>query len=120
MTTETSPAGGDETTSDGRGDPVQATAAEGLAALLAAREPARPALIVPDSGHVMTYAEVTGQIEALAQSLAGLGVQRGDKVALCLPNGPDVVLLLLAVTMLGAAAAPPAGTSSSRGSMSPR
>jgi acyl-CoA synthetase (AMP-forming)/AMP-acid ligase II len=95
-----------ETTSDGRGDPVQATAAEALAALLAAREPARPALIVPDSGQVLTYGQIADHIETLMRRLAGLGVRRGDTVALCLPNGPDVVLLLLAVTMLGAAAAP--------------
>ena len=45
-------------------------------------------------------------IEALAQRLAGAGVRRGDRVALTLPNGPDFVLLLLAITALGAAAAP--------------
>ena len=33
-------------------------------------------------------------------------MRRGDRVALTLPNGPDFVLLLLAITALGAAAAP--------------
>jgi oxalate---CoA ligase len=61
---------------------------------------------VPDSGEVLTYRQLATQVEALAQRLAGLGVRRGDRVALALPNGPDVVLLLLAVTALGAAAAP--------------
>ncbi len=81
-------------------------AGESLAALLAGGEAGHPALIVPDSGEVLTYTQVAARVEALAQRLAGLGVRRGDRVALALPNGPDVVLLLLAVTALGAAAAP--------------
>jgi acyl-CoA synthetase (AMP-forming)/AMP-acid ligase II len=80
--------------------------AEAMAALLAAGAPARPALIVPDSGQVLTYAQAAAGVDVLARRLAGLGVRRGDKVALSLPNGPDIVLLLLAITALGAAAAP--------------
>ncbi|MGO8957960.1 MAG: AMP-binding protein [Streptosporangiaceae bacterium] len=80
--------------------------AESLADLLAGGDPARPALIVADSGEVVTYAQTAARIETLAQRLAGFGVRRGDRVALSLPNGPDVVLLLLAITALGAAAAP--------------
>ncbi len=83
-----------------------AVPAEPLTELLARGEPDRPALIVPDSGEVLTYAQLAARIEALAQRLAGLGVRRGDRVALSLPNGPDFVLLLLAITVLGAAAAP--------------
>jgi len=82
------------------------TAGESLTALLAGGEAGHPALIVPDSGEVLSYTQVAARVEALAQRLAGLGVRRGDRVALALPNGPDVVLLLLAVTALGAAAAP--------------
>src|SRR5919108_113866 len=82
------------------------TAAEPLSALLARGEPSRPAFVVPDGGQVLTYARVAAGIEALAQRLAGAGVRRGDRVALTLPNGPDFVLLLLAITALGAAAAP--------------
>ena len=74
--------------------------------LLSRGEPAQPALIVADSGQVLTYAQIAASIETLAQRLAGSGVRRGDRVALALPNGPDVVLLLLAITALGAAAAP--------------
>jgi acyl-CoA synthetase (AMP-forming)/AMP-acid ligase II len=106
MTTETSPAGGDETAPGGRAVGAQPAAAEALTALLTAREPARSALIVPDSGQVLTYGQLADQVETLARRLSGLGVRRGDTVALSLPNGPDVVLLLLAITALGAAAAP--------------
>jgi len=80
--------------------------AESLTTLLARGKPGSPALIVPDSGQVLTYGQTADRVEGLAQRLAGLGVRRGDRVALALPNGPDVVLLLLAVTALGAAAAP--------------
>jgi len=79
---------------------------EPLSALLARGELGRPALVVPDNGQVLSYARVAAAIEALAQRLAGAGVRRGDRVALTLPNGPDFVLLLLAITALGAAAAP--------------
>jgi acyl-CoA synthetase (AMP-forming)/AMP-acid ligase II len=81
-------------------------AGESLSALLARGVPSRPAFVVPESGQVLTYAQVADRIETLAGRLAGAGVRRGDRVALALPNGPDFVLLLLAVIILGAAAAP--------------
>src|SRR5580698_1138986 len=79
---------------------------ESLTELLAGGRPQQPGLIVPDSAEVLTYAQVASRVEALAQRLADLTVRRGDRVALALPNGPDIVLLLLAITALGAAAAP--------------
>jgi acyl-CoA synthetase (AMP-forming)/AMP-acid ligase II len=90
---------------------------EPLTALLAHPEPGRAALVVPDTGQALTYAQLATRVEALSQRLAGLGVRRGDRVALALPNGPDIVLLLLAITALGAAAAPlnPAYTESEFG-----
>jgi acyl-CoA synthetase (AMP-forming)/AMP-acid ligase II len=94
-----------------------AMGAEPLTALLEHDDATRPALIVPDTGQVLTYAQLATRVETLAQRLAGLGVRRGDRVALALPNGPDIVLLLLAITALGAAAAPlnPAYTESEFG-----
>jgi oxalate---CoA ligase len=79
---------------------------ESLTALLASGNGDHPALIVPDTGEVLTYAQTATRVETLARRLAGLGVRPEDRVALALPNGPDVVLLLLAITALGAAAAP--------------
>src|SRR5450432_2847374 len=81
-------------------------AGEPLSALLDRGEPSSAAFVIPENGRVLTYAQVTAGVESLARQLAGLGVQRGDRVALTLPNSPDFVLLLLAVTALGAAAAP--------------
>src|SRR5258708_4386308 len=85
---------------------MAAVPVEPLTELLARGTGDRPALIVPDNGEVLTYAQLAARIDALARQLAGLGVRRGDRVALSLPNGPDFVLLLLAITVLGAAAAP--------------
>ena len=81
-------------------------AGEPLTALLRAGQPDRTALIVPDTGQTISYAQAADRVETLARRLADLGARRGDRVAFALPNGPDVVLLLLAVTALGAAAAP--------------
>jgi acyl-CoA synthetase (AMP-forming)/AMP-acid ligase II len=86
------------------GNPLAAD--ESLSALLAQAEPSRPAFIVPEGSQVLTYAQVSDRIETLAGCLAAAGVRRGDRVALTLPNGPDFVQLLLAITVLGAAAAP--------------
>ena len=80
--------------------------AEPLTALLAQADPTRRALIVADTGEALSYGQLAARVETLARGLAGLGVRRGDRVALALPNGPDIVLLLLAITALGAAAAP--------------
>jgi acyl-CoA synthetase (AMP-forming)/AMP-acid ligase II len=82
------------------------TGPEAMTVLLRGGDPARPALIVPEAGEVISYARLGRQEQEVAGRLAGLGVARGDRVALSLPNGPDLVVLLLAVTALGAAAAP--------------
>jgi acyl-CoA synthetase (AMP-forming)/AMP-acid ligase II len=81
-------------------------AGETLARLLDGGDAASPALVVPDVGLVLTYAQTATRTETLARRLAALGVRRGDRVAFALPNGPDLVLVLLAITALGAAAAP--------------
>ena len=39
-----------------------------------------------------TYAELDGDVSALAAGLAGLDLRRGDRVALHLPNRPEFVL----------------------------
>ena len=81
-------------------------AGETLDALFGGGQPTHPAFVVPDDGQVLSYAEMADRIETLAGRLAAAGVRRGDRVALTLPNSPDFVQLLLAVTLLGAAAAP--------------
>jgi acyl-CoA synthetase (AMP-forming)/AMP-acid ligase II len=79
-------------------------AGETLSAIL--EHPDRAALVVPEDGQVLTYGQLADRVESLAGSLAAAGVEPGDRVALTLPNGPDMVQVLLAITALGAAAAP--------------
>jgi acyl-CoA synthetase (AMP-forming)/AMP-acid ligase II len=79
---------------------------EPLSALLADQDRSRTAFVVPDDGQVLTYGQAADRVQALAGSFAAAGVRRGDRVALALPNGPDFVLLLLAVSAGAAAAAP--------------
>src|SRR3954470_19718344 len=81
-------------------------AGETLDALFGAGQPAHPAFVVPDDGQVLSYAEAADRVETLGGRLAAAGLQRGDRVAVTLPNSPDFVQLLLAITLLGAAAAP--------------
>ena len=64
------------------------------------------ALIEPEAGRRVTYGELQAEVERLAGQLAGLGIGRGDRVSLVVPEGPQFVRLLLAVVSLGAAAAP--------------
>jgi acyl-CoA synthetase (AMP-forming)/AMP-acid ligase II len=78
---------------------------EPLSALLRVGKPSTQAFVVP-YGESLTYEQAADRIDALAGSLAGAGVRRGDRVALALPGIPDFVLLVLAIARLGAAAAP--------------
>ena len=81
-------------------------AGETLNAILDHSDPSSPALVVPDDGQVLTYGQLADRVGHLAGCLAAAGVRRGDRVAFTLPNGPDVVQILLAITAIGAAAAP--------------
>ncbi|HZW41054.1 MAG TPA: AMP-binding protein, partial [Agromyces sp.] len=49
-----------------------------------------------------TYAELGGQIERAAEGLRLLGVQKGDPVAIVLPNCPQHIVAFYAVLRLGA------------------
>lgn len=64
------------------------------------------ALIEPESGRAVLYGELRDEIDALAGRLAGLGVGKGDRVALVLPDGPQFLRFLFAVTAMGATATP--------------
>ncbi|WP_168628129.1 long-chain-fatty-acid--CoA ligase [Cryobacterium sp. BB307] len=53
-------------------------------------------------GRTTSYAELGEQIERAAEGLRRLGVQKGDTVALVLPNSPQHVVAFYAVLRLGA------------------
>ena len=63
---------------------------------------ADPALVIPE-GPSFTYAQLRAAVEDAASRLAGLGVRRGDRVALAFPNGPEAIVLFLAAALAGTA-----------------
>ena len=55
-------------------------------------------------GPSVTYAGLRAQIEALAAELNRLGLGRGDRIAMALPNGLEVIASFLAASSVGTAA----------------
>ena len=52
----------------------------------------------------MTYADLRALVDRTVASLNGLGVGRGDRVAIVLPNGPEMATAFLCVAAAGASA----------------
>jgi len=71
-----------------------------LLAQTVARHGDRPAII--DSSRTVTWREIAGLAEGYAARLRSLGTERGDRVALWLPNSADYLALIFAVARLGA------------------
>ena len=70
------------------------------------RDDAHPALLVPGNAATVSYSELHAAVDRVARSLAAVGIEPGDAVALCLPNGPEIVIAFLAIVAAGAGAAP--------------
>ncbi len=70
----------------------------------AAQWPSRPALFF--KGATTTYADLEKRSTQLAAGLASLGVKRGDRVAILLPNCPQFVVAEVAAWKAGALACP--------------
>ena len=62
-----------------------------------------PAIVVP-GGIRLTYAELREQVARTADRLAQLGLDRGDRIALVLPNSAETIVLFLAAATVGTAA----------------
>jgi acetoacetyl-CoA synthetase len=73
-----------------------------------ARRDDHPALIARsetrglDQTTTVTYAELARQVAAIRAGLIKLGVKRGDRVVAYMPNIPETVAALLAISSLGA------------------
>ena len=65
----------------------------------AARFARRPALYF--FGKTLSYQECHSLIERFACGLAALGIRKGDRVALCLPNSPQAVIAYFGVLRAG-------------------
>jgi acyl-CoA synthetase (AMP-forming)/AMP-acid ligase II len=77
-----------------------------LHALLASGNSFHPALVVPEDGPAVPYGSLCNQVERLAATLQSLGIGRGDRVAMALPNGIEVITTFFAVAAAAATAAP--------------
>ena len=73
-------------------------------AISAVRYPDKPALVY--MGRVWTYRELLNAAEKMASSLAGLGIQAGDRVVLNMQNCPQLVITHFAILRLDAVVVP--------------
>jgi acyl-CoA synthetase (AMP-forming)/AMP-acid ligase II len=65
--------------------------------------PEAPALLAPGR-RPLSYRQLGDQISAAAAGLASLGIRRGDRVALVLPNGPEMASAFLSVAAVATCA----------------
>ena len=75
-----------------------------LLELIAVSPAERTAIILPDAGIRVSYKQLRDQVTEMANALASLGVQRGDRVATYLPNGLPAIVSFLAASVAGTAA----------------
>jgi fatty-acyl-CoA synthase len=66
--------------------------------------PDRPAILA--EGRRLTYRELSAEVDRLARGLLELGVKKGDKVGLWMPNVPEWVVTYFAVARIGAVVVP--------------
>jgi long-chain acyl-CoA synthetase len=60
----------------------------------------RPAVAFGDA--LLSYAEIKAQVDRLATALADLGIGKGDRVGIMLPNCPQYLISFFAIAQLGA------------------
>ncbi|MFW6113657.1 MAG: AMP-binding protein, partial [Actinomycetota bacterium] len=70
----------------------------------AAETPDKEAVVYQDRR--FTYAQYNQEVDRAAKALIGLGVERGDKVALYIPNHSEFLFCYLGCAKLGAVAVP--------------
>ena len=68
----------------------------GLLAARARQRPDAPAILAPDRPP-LSYAALHDRVGALTAALAAAGVGVGDRVALLMPEGPELAVALLAI-----------------------
>ena len=62
------------------------------------------AIVLPELEIRLTYDTLRRQVQAMADALAAARVQRGDRVAIALPNGLPAIVSFLAASIAGTAA----------------
>jgi acyl-CoA synthetase (AMP-forming)/AMP-acid ligase II len=76
---------------------------ETLLGVLERGEAGATAVLAPE-GPALTYAALRREVERAAEGLAALGIERGDRVALALPNGAEALVMFLGAAMAATAA----------------
>ena len=89
---------------DDRHRPWRPLTVAGLLDDVAARFPARPFVITEHE--TVSYGELAQRAARLARGLIASGVRPGERVALVLPNGTDMIAARFAVARAGAVAVP--------------
>lgn len=79
--------------------PVVHSRVHDLIAEMAVDRPDAPALTF--RGETVTYAELWSQVLAVGSALAGLGLDRGDRVAVYLDNRPETVTTIFGTSVAG-------------------
>ena len=74
-----------------------------LRSLLDAGADRDPAIVTPD-GAVLTHGELRAEVDRLAGRLRALGLQADDRIAIVVPNGPEMAIAFLAAACAGCAA----------------
>ncbi|MFF1698767.1 amino acid adenylation domain-containing protein [Streptomyces sp. NPDC058257] len=74
--------------------------------LIAGRVVSSPGAVAVQGEQACSYGELWAQSGRWAQYLAGMGVRRGDRVAVVMERSPDLVKLLLGIWRAGAAYVP--------------
>ena len=64
----------------------------------------RTAVILPEQNRRVTYGALRSQVQALAETFAAVGIRRGDRIAIALPNGLPMIVSFLAASAAGSAA----------------
>src|SRR5262249_55220139 len=73
--------------------------------LLELLEPAeKTAIVIPEHQLKVSYGDLRRQVCTVAEQLAALGIGRGDRVGIALPNGLPMVVAFLAASAVGTAA----------------
>ena len=85
---------------------MKAATLRGALALHAAARPDAPFLFAPETGRVLTYAELERQALLLARFLHAMGLRKGDKVGLFLHNAYQTAALFLGSMIGGYVCAP--------------
>ncbi len=75
-----------------------------LISLLGAEGDSRTAVIIPEVGLRVSYDALRRQVVAMADALAFAGIERGNRVAIALPNGLPAIVSFLAASIAGTAA----------------